>query len=560
MNRRNFIASTVLAGTPLAATLVAKETAAEAPKAVYNVRDFGAKGDGLSKDTAAIQAAVDTCTRAGGGTVLLPAGTFLSGTIRLKSNVDLQLSAGTILQASSDRQDYLRVHPAEEYLPTAAPVRTAPSYTFTLDYHLLVAQEAENVTISGTGTIFGNGRAWMDGLKYESGQEKYKIKGGWRPGPLVAFDRCKRVKLLNITLKEAPQIHAFFIGCDNLLIAGVSVLGDKRILNGDGLHITCCRDVIISDCDVVAGDDAIPIFTFPHWLEKEQAVVENIVISNCLLSSDHSGIRLGYTNDGVIQNIRCSNVIVRDAFTGIDIISFITDVWESFPRKNKILHGPLIQNLSFSNFSITAAWGITANLYENARLPAGIKDLSFRDTVIHCTCGNYFLGSEGKPVRNVRIENLTVVPAGDRIAAGDTASGSIPNPARPSKPKGLRIPHALAFRHVDGVVVKGLRVEWECASGLWASSAYFERARNVSIDGMQVKDDKKVSAVILCLRNTEGVHVFNTIFPENTELVAEITGADSKKITFMNCDWETIRAKLKYADGASAQKLELDRL
>jgi hypothetical protein len=559
MNRRNFIARTALFGTPLAATLMAREAATKAPQAVYNVRDFGAKGDGASKDTAAIQAAIDTCTRAGGGTVLLPAGTFLSGTLKLKSNVDLQLNAGAILQASSDRQDYVRVHPEEEYLPTAAPNRGG-AYHFTLDYHLLVAQEAENVTISGTGTIFGNGRAWMGGLQRTSGQEKFTIKDGWRPGPLLAFDRCKRVKLINVTIEESPLFHAFFIGCDNLLISGVSVLGDKRIRNGDGLHISCCRNVIISDCDVVAGDDAIPIFTFPHWLEKEQAVVENIVISNCLLSSDHSGIRLGYTNDGVIQNIRCSNVIVRDAFTGIDIISFITDVWESFPRKNKILHGPLIQNLSFSNFSITAAWGITANLYENASLPAGIKDLSFRDIVIHCTCGNYFLGSEGKPVRNVRIDNLTVVPAGDRITAGDTASGAIPNPARPSKPKGLQIPHALAFRHVDGVVVKGLRVEWERASGHWASSAYFERARNVSIDGMQVKDDKKVSAVILCLRNTEGVHVFNTIFPENTELVAEITGAGSRKITFMNCEWEKIRARLKYADGASAEKLGLNRL
>jgi hypothetical protein len=548
MSRRKIIASTAVAGSPLATTMVAQDTVVAPPKSVYNVRDFGAKGDGVSKDTGAIQTAIDTCHRAGGGTVLLPTGTFLAGTIRLKSNVDLHLSSGALLQASSDRQDYVRVHPQEEYLPNSAPMRGAP-YHFTLDYHLLVAQEAENVTISGTGTLFGNGRAWMGALEFKSGQEKFNIKGGWRPGPLVAFDRCKRVKLLNVTLKESAMFHAFFIGCDTLLISGVSVEGEPRILNGDGLHITCCRNVIISDCDIVAGDDAIPIFTFPHWLDPERSVSENFVISNCLLSSDHSGLRFGYTNDGVIQNIRCCNVIVRHAFTGIDIISFVTDTWESFPRKNKILRGPLIQNLSFSNFSIDAAWGITANLYENAKLPAGIKDLTFTDFTIRCTCGNYFLGSEGKPVRNIRIDGMTVFPVGERTAN----DGTIPNPARPSKPKGLQISHAFAFRQVAGVVLNRLRVDWERASGFWRSSVYFENAQDVAVDGLLVTDDPKVSAAALSMRNCERVHIFNSPFSDATEVVAEIAGEGSKRIPFLNCEWERIRVKIRYIDGASSE-------
>jgi len=554
MDRRNFLTNSVFAGTGFAIPSNAMNEKTKKSGTFLNVYDFGAKGDGKSKDTIPLQKAIDACNLSGGGTVLFPHGRFISGTLMLKSNVEIHLSAGAILQASRDRNDFIRVHPEEQYMKNSPVVNQEPFFTFTWDYHLIVAQEAENVTISGAGTIFGNGLEWMGNIEEKGGQEKYQLRDGWRPGPLVAFDRCRGIRLENITIRESYQFHSFFIGCSNVYVKGVTIQGDKKIRNGDGLHITCCRDVIISDCNIAGGDDAISIFTFHHWLETDQAVSENIAISNCLLSSDHSGIRLGYTGDGILQNISCNNIIIREAFTGIDIVNHITEIWEPYPEKNKNFYrsGPQIKNISFSNLNITADWGITANLYENTNPPAAIKDISFSNIQIRCTCGNYFLGSPGKPVKDIRMDAITVMPIGER----EDDNFMIPDPARPSKSKTLQISHAFAFRNIDSFSIRSVRIEWEHASGFWKTGLYFENAKNVFIDGIITKAYGHIDPVVIYLKNSESVHVFNTIVPDGTAVFAEISGSSSKRITFMNCEPERINKMIKYSGGALLIKTE----
>ena len=157
MDRRNFITNSVFAGTGFAIPSNAMNKKTQKSGTYFNVFDFGAKGDGKSKDTIPLQKAIDACHHAGGGTLILPQGRYISGTLRLKSNVEIHLTAGAILQASSDRNDFISVHPEEQYPKNSPVVNREPFFTFTLDYHLVVAQESENVTISGAGTIFGNG-------------------------------------------------------------------------------------------------------------------------------------------------------------------------------------------------------------------------------------------------------------------------------------------------------------------------------------------------------------------------------------------------------------------
>lgn len=206
----------------------------------FNARDFGARGDGDTLDTAALQAAIDACSADGGGTVLLPSGRFLSGTIVLKDNVTLHLSPGAVLLGSPRIADY----PANAF-----PARDLDIGGFRI-WALIFADGAENIAIEGGGVIDGNGGPF----------KKHKVKDPDEPNDprprTVFFKNCRGVSLRDVRLRESGMWTVHLAMCDEVRLSGLRVTSTFH-LNQDGIVLDSCRDATVSDCFVDTVDDAI---------------------------------------------------------------------------------------------------------------------------------------------------------------------------------------------------------------------------------------------------------------------------------------------------------------
>jgi polygalacturonase len=197
--------------------------AVELPRSVFDPMSYGAKGDGIANDGAAIQKAIDACTQAGGGMVYLPPGNFLTGTIVLKSNVTLHLSAGATLWGSRHIEDYK-------------------------PFHLIYAENADNIAIEGDGTINGNGDAFW-------GREFRPIEK--RPSPFIELVGCHNVHIRDVRIRNTPGWGIRPWNCDGVYIRGISMISDMDSPNTDGIDPDASRNVFISDSYIETGDDAI---------------------------------------------------------------------------------------------------------------------------------------------------------------------------------------------------------------------------------------------------------------------------------------------------------------
>jgi hypothetical protein len=252
-----------------------------------SIIDHGAIGDGEFLNTRSIQSAIDQCHKEGGGTVLVPAGNFRTGTILLKSNVSLYLEAGAVILGSTDLKDYPELYPAFR------------SYTDVnyVDKSLIYAEKAENISIRGEGTLDGQGE---DPAFDFPGRENYKK----RPY-MVRMIECRNVRISGIRLVNSPMWVQHYLACEDLVIDGISV-NSLVNHNNDGIDIDCCKRVRISNCDISSGDDAIVLkATAPKDCEQ-------ICISNCVLSSRCNAIKLGTESVGGFKDILVNNCVIYD--------------------------------------------------------------------------------------------------------------------------------------------------------------------------------------------------------------------------------------------------------
>ena len=204
---------------------------------VFNVRDYGAKGDGIAKDTAAVQRAVDAANSAGGGEVLLPRGTYLCGSVFLKSGVDFHLAEGAVLKGSPDHDDYNAVGIAQQ---NGGRLGSGDNVS---GGHLVICLEQENVTLRGPGKIDGNVGAF---LKMPDGSHpKNKLEIPWRPGQMVWFVESRNIAIRDIELSDAPYWSCFVYGCEDVVVerANIHTVRKPHTYNGDGLDIDSSRRV-----------------------------------------------------------------------------------------------------------------------------------------------------------------------------------------------------------------------------------------------------------------------------------------------------------------------------
>ena len=268
---------------------------------VCDPHSFGAKADGVSKDTAAIQSAVDACAQAGGGTVRLSGGTFLSGPVLLKNNITLEIAKGAVLLGSPDRADYPKVTFARN--TTVQP--------------LVSAVNAENVAIVGEGTIDGNGKVWWD---YIVGAKDAGVLGNDHPRPMgVVFDHTKHVRMEGVTVKNSGfwQIVPYY--ADDLVFRNLRVLAPKSP-NTDAIDPFSSSNIVIDHVFASTGDDNVAIKSGAINSPGPDAPSRNITITDCEFENGH-GISIGSEIAGGVQNVRVERVHFKGTDQGIRIKS-----------------------------------------------------------------------------------------------------------------------------------------------------------------------------------------------------------------------------------------------
>jgi polygalacturonase len=272
---------------------------------VCDVRAYGAKGDGATKDTAAIQKAIDACAAAQGGTVKLAGGTFLSAPIVLKSNITLDVEQGTTLLASPDHADF----------PPKMQFR-GPGYQA-----FVSAENAENIVIHGGGVIDGNGQSWWEEMRQQRAQgiRDNGILGSEHSRPRgVVFDHCKHIVMENITVQNSAMWQIVPYYTDGMVIRDVKILADPHSPNTDAIDPFSSQNMVIEHVYSDVGDDNIAIKSGMINSPGPDAPSKNIVIRDCTFKHGH-GLSIGSEIAGGAQNIVATNITFDGTDNGIRI-------------------------------------------------------------------------------------------------------------------------------------------------------------------------------------------------------------------------------------------------
>lgn len=371
----------------------------------YNILDFGAVADGKTNNAGAIQAAIDkACIK--GGRVLIPAGEFLSGTICLKSNIDFHLEAGARLISSLNPEDIVDF---------AKLFEDDNRDTGWDGGCFLFACHEKNITISGNGVIYGQG----DKVFFDDDTD-----GGFHESPLnvTAFrprlsflEDVKNLTIRDITIEDAAFWTLHMAGCEHVMVMGVRILNDVRGANNDGIDPDSCKDVIISNCYIEGGDDAIVVKSTKPMAARYGAC-ENITINNCILHSHDSALKIGTETHGDIRNLVMSDCVIKDCSRGVGI-------W--------VRDGATIENIHIHH--ITGAvrkyadavrnggpsrwWGNGEPVFVNATyrnqeyldkkyIPGKIRDVSFDHIYLKAECSAFFAGEEDARLEDISLEDF----------------------------------------------------------------------------------------------------------------------------------------------------------
>jgi len=440
----------------------------------FDITKYGALGDGKTLNSAAVQKAVDACNANGGGTVIVPAGVFIIGTVYLKTNVHLYLDNGAILRGSDDLNDYTPYH-KESYQP--------------VHLGMLYAENAENITISGSGNIDGNGDKYFDlthakkiewgGTRYTRQKENFrKVEdGGIGDGPIVPkerpyqmliFSNCKKVTLKDVLITKAPFWTMLFADCDGVLIDGIRLYTNMLAPNADGIDITSGRNVTITNCDIRSGDDAIAIvgyashFEIPGFQNLRHSS-ENINISNCNLQSYSSGIRIGFFDHNSVRNINISNCNITNSTRGIGIFLRDQGSLENITVSNVNIETKLRTGDWWGNgepIHISAIRGKVKVAGSETEKLGVVRNVSFTNITCKSENGILLYGTDESILENIAFKNITFELTDSKL--NDVAGGNIDLRGCLDEKQQLFQHDIPAFyaQKINGLTIEDLKLKW----------------------------------------------------------------------------------------------------
>jgi polygalacturonase len=480
-----------------------------------NILDYGAIPDGKTINTKSIQKAIDDCSAAGGGIVTVPTGQFLIGTIYLKNDVNLNLESGAVLLGSTNIEDY------------------SPS-------NLIRGVEVQNISITGNGTIDGQGSTfWIpaDRSKIPYDRSPEWIHQTKSPRNMVKLEGCKNVSIQNVHLKGADSWTLHLLGCDQVLVDGISIRNPLQGPNTDGIDIQACSNVRIANCDIYTRDDAICLKNRdPRYTSK---VCENITVTNCILTSVCNSFKIGTESIGDFKNIVFSNSVIKtarpddefakDAATYIDLKAKRYGLAASSGIALESVDGANIQGVTISNIVMDGVWcpifirlgNRGAGEQKVSPAVAGtLKDVIISNVVAYnASIASSITSIPGSYIENVTLSNITIKTLGGENK--ETASIVLDE---------------LEKSYPDPKMWGRVLSKSDDTHPIPISGFFIRHAKNIQMKDVQIYVDQEDMRPLIKLEDVEDFYINNFKTNGNNKGESVMDFTDVRKATLLNLD------------------------
>jgi hypothetical protein len=471
----------------------------------FVVTAFGATGQRGDSATRACQAAIDACAAAGGGTVLVPPGSYTVGMLQLKDNVTLHVEAGATLYLSQTNSDFPQGKRA-----------------------MIFAESAANIGVSGRGTLDGLAQyvfTDMRGVDPEITTEieiaraaGVDMRRYYRTGVqtyMFILNDCRNVLLRDISIVHSPLWNVRLNDCDRVNVQGVHIYSDlEKGVNADGIDIVSSRNVTISDCQIETGDDAIVLKAIGRAGQPARPT-ENVTVTNCVLSSSSTALMIGTETQADIRHVVFSNCVLRNSNKGFGI---------------NVQDGATVSDVIFSNLTLETGrrhwnwWGsaemckfVLKKRTAASRLGA-IRDIVIDNVTAHPRGTSTMVGHADQPLEHIRVTNVDM-----SMLAEDAVD--------------KRATHALHIEHVRGLRLRDVRCRWaeDKTEPKWGSAVVLRHVSDFSIDGFAGRQGLTTSdAPAILLDNAQDGDILNARAAVGTGRFVHVQGAATRSIRLRN--------------------------
>jgi hypothetical protein len=513
--------------------LIASLWIATAPVAAAQICDpraFGATPNDDMADTEGLQRAINACANTG-GTVEVLGGRYLSGTLRLGSNMTFRLGAGVVLAAIPDINQFPEV---DDVAVDATSGGTLLADGYDRFRSFLLAQNVHNLTIEGPGRLDGQGPLFWDPGFLEGSAPRPTLP---RPQQMVELADCSNVIVRGLTLVQAPAYSIRFNRCNGVRAENVTVRNDPRSPNTDGIQIRDTSNAFITGADIDTGDDAIVI-------KSQLRIVDNVIVTNSILRSDDSALKFGTAGYVGIQNTLFSNIIIRESRYGIALFQ---------------MDGGAYLNNRFENISIetggrgTRQFAIFVDIdRRTVEAPLGrIEGLAFRDIELQSGANVLISGQPDQPIRDLTIDGLAwrtpgtveAITPDRRKPRGNTLLG-----AAAAVEDHADEPSMITLANIERASVRGLSI-FVADAGAQRSFLTLIRVSDGDFAALDFANSTAQAAPAIVLRDSADISLRGVARPLNIETFLSVSGAHAGGLSLVGADLSGVTTPWTLAEG-----------